>query len=106
MSGISISLTGGSSLLTPVIPIRRLTLTSNSYGHVFPGGSVVYSHTLTNEGNVTEGDQAGVISFYAGNSLSSFATVFYYDINNDGMLSSQDPFISPNSVLAGDGLAV
>ncbi len=102
MSGISISLTGGTSLLTPVIPIRRLTLTSNSYGHDFPGGSVVYSHILTNEGNMTEGATSGDIVFRGLDSLSDngFSTVFYLDANNDGALDFGDASLTATNFQA------
>ena len=102
MSGISISLTGGTSLLTPVIPVRRLTLTSNSYGYDFPGGSVVYSHILTNEGSVTEGTASGNLVFRGLDSLSDngFSTVFYLDANNDGALDFGDASLTATNFQA------
>jgi uncharacterized repeat protein (TIGR01451 family) len=38
---------------------RNLTLTPNNSGTVFPGGVVVYSHLLVNNGNTLEGDGIG-----------------------------------------------
>ncbi len=34
--------------------VNSVTLTPNNTGQVFPGGSVVYTHTLTNNGNVSQ----------------------------------------------------
>ena len=43
--------------------LRGLTLVPNNSAQVAPGGIVVYTHLLVNNGNVTEGD--GVGSFVA-----------------------------------------
>ena len=101
-SGSSLTLNGGTSLLTSVTPVRRLTLTSNTYGHVFPGGSVVYSHILTNEGNVTEGTTSGDIVFRGLDSLSGngFSTVFYLDGNNNGALDAGDASLTTTNFQA------
>jgi len=36
--------------------IRSLQMTTDRTGQVFPSGTVVYEHILTNNGNVVEGD--------------------------------------------------
>lgn len=71
---------------------RNLQMTSDNTGQVFPGGSVVYTHILTNNGNVTEGTGSGDIVFTGVNTLAGtgFSTVFYIDTNNDGALDAGD----------------
>ena len=65
---------------------RNLQMTSDNTGQVFPGGTVAYTHIITNNGNVTEGSASGELSFTGVNSLAGtgFTTTFYLDINNDG----------------------
>jgi uncharacterized repeat protein (TIGR01451 family) len=102
--------TGGTDVIhdaATVNAVRSLTFTPNDTGQVYPGGSVVYSHTLTNTGNVTEGNgSASTVGFGSANTQSGWTTVEYYDANNNGVLDSTDPVISGNlnAVLAG-GLA-
>jgi uncharacterized repeat protein (TIGR01451 family) len=57
--------------------LHQVTLTPNNSGQVFPGGSVTYTHTVANTGNVTE-----TISFSApitSDSLSGWGSVLYQD---------------------------
>ena len=71
-------------------------MTSDNTGQVFPGGSVVYTHLVTNNGNVVEGSASGEITFTGVNTLSAsgFSTVFYIDTNNDGTLDAGDQAIT------------
>jgi len=73
---------------------RNLQMITDRSGQVFPGGSVVYEHIITNNGNVTEGDNTGEFVLSAINSLSGFTTVLYLDKNNDGVLDASDPSIT------------
>ena len=74
--------------------VRSLTLTPNNTGQVFPGGSVVYSHTLRNTGNVTEGNGTlSTITLPSANSQPGFTSVQYYDSNNNGVLDAGDPVV-------------
>ncbi len=74
--------------------VRSLTYTPNNTGQVFPAGSVVYSHTLTNTGNVLEGNgTVSTITLPTTNSQSGFTSVQYYDANNNGVLDATDPVI-------------
>lgn len=68
--------------------INNVTLTPNNTGQVFPGGSVVYSHTLTNNGNVSQN-----ITFAAGFLTDSqvaagWTSVLYTD--NGGTVGALD----------------
>ena len=73
---------------------RNIQMTSDNTGQVFPGGTVVYTHIITNNGNVTEGSASGELSFTGVNTLAAtgFTTTFYLDVNNDNDRSG-DPVI-------------
>lgn len=74
--------------------VRTVTFTPNNTGQVFSGGSVVYSHTLKNNGNVLEGDGVvSTITLPAVNSQVGFTSVQYYDANNNGVLDATDPVV-------------
>ena len=75
---------------------RNLAMITDRTGQVFPGGSVVYEHILTNNGNVTEGDAATEMLLTATNapSGSGFTTVLYIDSNNNGTLDVTDAVLN------------
>lgn len=78
-----------------VAAVRRLSLTPNHTGQVFPGGTVVYSHTLTNNGNVLEGDSlASTISLATSNSLAGWSSVVYHDANGNGVIDSNESAVT------------
>lgn len=81
--------------------IRNITFTPNNTGQVFPGGTVVYTHTITNNGNVIEGDAAGEVTLagVASGATTSWGFVIYWDRNNDGVRDAGDPIISDLSNL-------
>lgn len=76
--------------------VRAVTITPNNSGQIFPGGTVVYAHTVTNNGNVVEGDAAGevVLSAVMTGATSGWNNVIYWDRNNDGVLDAADPVIT------------
>ena len=81
--------------------IRNLQMTTDRTGQVFPSGTVVYEHTLTNNGNVVEGDAVSELLLSAANStaapgniLPDFSTVLYIDTNNNGVLDTPDQVIT------------
>jgi uncharacterized repeat protein (TIGR01451 family) len=88
--------------------VRSLTFSPNNTGQASAGGSMVYSHTLTNTGNVVEGNgSVSTITLPASNSQSGWTSVVYYDANNNGVLDASDPVVPASglqSVLAA-GLA-
>jgi trimeric autotransporter adhesin len=86
-----------------VSTVRAVNLTTVNSGQVFPGGSVVYTHQLTNNGNVTEGDVAGqvVLSNLMSGATSGWAAIVYWDKNNDGILDANDPIVTDASQLVG-----
>jgi trimeric autotransporter adhesin len=83
--------------------LRNLSVSPNNTGQVFPGGSVVYTHQLTNHGNVTEGatlGQATLANLLSG-ATSGWSAIIYWDKNNDGTLDVNDPVVSDLSQLTG-----
>lgn len=81
---------------------RAVTLTPNNSGQIYPGGSVVYSHVLSNTGNVTEGDGAGsTIDLALSNDGAGFSSTLYWDKNNNGVLDDADPVVSSTAGLSG-----
>ncbi len=74
--------------------VRSLTITPNNAGQVSPGGSTVYSHTLTNTGNAVEGNGTlSTITIASADSVTGFSSTQYYDANNNGVLDASDPQI-------------
>ena len=74
--------------------VRSLQLIPNNSAQVIPGGIVVYTHLLTNAGNVVEGDGAGSFtSVVAADNQAGWSTALYYDANNSGVFDAGDgPF--------------
>lgn len=83
--------------------VRELVLTEDQQGTVYPGGVVRYEHTLTNNGNVTEGagKVAGESYFDVGishNVNNGFTTTVYVDTDKNGIFdSSKDKAYSTSS---------
>ena len=76
--------------------IRNISIQTDNVGQTFPGGSVVYEHTLSNNGNVTEGNgSASTITLAHVDNLAGdgFTSVVYYDANGNGALDATDPVI-------------
>ncbi|MFZ2726644.1 MAG: hypothetical protein WAX77_10365 [Methylococcaceae bacterium] len=68
-----------------------LALVSNSSNQIYPGGTVVYPHTLVNNGN----DSCTTTSFAVTNSLSgaNWQYTLYVDGNNNGLVDGSDTLI-------------
>lgn len=76
--------------------VRDLTVELDNVGQTFPGGSVVYSHKLTNNGNVVEGNNGpSVITLTHADTLAAdgFTSVIHYDVNGNGTLDAGDPVV-------------
>jgi len=81
--------------------LRSLTLTPNNTAQVLPGGFVVYTHTLANNGNVTEGNGVGsTVTFASADNQPSWSSAIYWDTNNSGSFDAGD---QPLSTLASVG---
>ncbi|CAM3031750.1 DUF11 domain-containing protein [Acinetobacter celticus] len=63
---------------------RQLTFTPDRQGQVAPGGTIVYSHVLTNTGNILEGDKTTYpLEIDWSSTLAGVNTSIYVDINNN-----------------------
>lgn len=86
--------------------VRSVSLTPNGTGQTYPGGSYVYTHTLTNNGNVAEGTTNSTLTPALANDGSGWTSTLYIDSNSNGVLDASDVLVSGslNAVLA-SGLA-
>jgi trimeric autotransporter adhesin len=85
-----------------VTTVRSLALAPNGSGQIYAGGSVVYSHTITNTGNVLEGDGTGSqVALALTHSAAGFSAITYWDKNNNGVLDADDPVVGNLAALSG-----
>lgn len=89
---------GAADTITDAVSVnaeRSISITPNGAGQTYPGGSYVYTQTLTNTGNVLEGDgKVSSITLSLSNNQTGWTTVAYYDANGGATLTSSDPQIS------------
>ena len=76
--------------------INELQLNADNSGQVYPGGNVVYTHTLFNTGNVTENGIDIVLS----GSSAGFSATTYLDVNSDGLLDPGDTVLEGVDAIA------
>lgn len=93
--------------------VRSIIVTNSQTGQVFPGGTVVYPMTITNNGNVTEGTVASAgtpngttdskVTIGLSNSLAAqgWSSVVYQDANNNGAIDPTDPVINDLASIGG-----
>ena len=74
--------------------VRSVQIAPNNSGQVFAGSSIVYAHTLTNAGNVTENSGTSSIALALTNTQGTFSTIVYRDANNNGVIDAGDPVIN------------
>ena len=92
--------------------VRNFSLLPNRFWQVEPDGTITYSHTLTNTGNVAEPLSANSIT--AVNAPANTATVnLYVDLNNDGVAQSNEQIIAgalptgtPTSLAKGQSIVI
>ena len=72
--------------------VRGLSFLADQQGQVAPGGTIVYKHTLTNNGNVVEGLVDGTLSVSITHdpATSGFVTSVYVDKDNDGVADPEE----------------
>ena len=69
--------------------VRELSIQTDNIGQTFPGGSVVYEHILTNNGNVTEGGADSDVTFALANvgaNSAQWTSTVHFDANNNGII--------------------
>ncbi|GAB3659644.1 beta strand repeat-containing protein [Ramlibacter alkalitolerans] len=73
--------------------VRSVALTPNGTGQTYPGGSYVYVHTLTNNGNVDEG---GALSSLTPDvpATGGWSSTLYVDMNGNGALDANDTIVT------------
>ena len=85
-----------------VNPVRSLVLTPNNSGSVFPGGFVLYTHSLVNNGNVVEGDGTGSsVALTVAHSQAGWTSVIRYDADNSGTITAPDLVVSNLTFVSG-----
>jgi uncharacterized repeat protein (TIGR01451 family) len=83
---------------------RSLTIVPNNTGQVFPNGTVVYSHTITNNGSVLEGNNAagaGSTALALSNSQAGWTTTLHWDNNTNGIFDGTEPVVADLTFLSG-----
>ena len=83
---------------------RSITIVPNNSGQVFPNGTVVYSHTITNNGTVLEGNNAagvGSTLLALSNSQAGWTTTLYWDNNTNGIFDGTEPVVTNLTFLSG-----
>lgn len=80
---------------------RGLTLTPNHTGQAYPGGSVVYTVSVINNGNIAEGDGSSQVAMGVTNAQPGFSATLYWDKNNNGTLDAADPVVTNLNQLTG-----
>lgn len=82
--------------------LRSLVVTPNHSGQTTAGGVVTYVHTVTNAGNVVEGDGvASTALLSTADATTGFTSVVYWDKNNNGVLDASDPVVTSLAQLVG-----
>lgn len=67
--------------------VAKVEFMPNSRGQVSPLGTVIYSHTLTNN---TDTDLTGNYSFLVSNDQEAFNSTLFYDVNGSGVFDAGD----------------
>ncbi len=85
--------------------VRSITLAPASQtAQVLASATAVYTHIITNAGNVTEGGTAlgqVALTLPATGATAGWTTIIYWDKNNDGVLDALDPIVSDLFQLTG-----
>ena len=90
---VSSPATGLSDSMTDQVVVsakRSLSLAADNVGQVAPGGTVTYTHTLTNNGTITEGATAGSLPYTLTNNQPGWTTTLYVDLNNNGLADNNE----------------
>ena len=98
--------TGASDIKHDAVAVGAVTdlvLYPDNTGQVLPGGSVVYSHWLTNQGNVSKTN----ISLNTTDANEGWSSLLYADTDGNGVLSGGDqPLTTVPSLAAGSSVLI
>ena len=73
---------------------RTIALVPDRTGQVAPGGTIVYSHTLTNNGNSAETS----LPFTLSSSPAVASQSLYIDVNNNGQIDAGDTLVTGSDI--------
>jgi uncharacterized repeat protein (TIGR01451 family) len=89
-------------LAVNVTAVRGLAIAPSNSGQLAAGGTIIYTHTISNPSNVLEGDgAASTVTLSSSNSNTAFTSVIYWDQNNNGTLDAADPVLTNLAQLTG-----
>ncbi len=95
--------TGSTDRITDAViinTIRSVTVTPNNVGQVVPGGSVIYTPTITNACNVPENAVGGsTVTLSLLQTQVGFTAIVYLDVNNNNIIDAGDVAINAASDL-------
>lgn len=78
----------------------QLLFTPDLRGQIAVGGTIVYTHTIVNQGTTAI---TNTQPFEVTNSQTGFITTLYYDANNNGSFDSTDPIITDLDSFSSNG---
>lgn len=78
----------------------QLLFTPDLRGQIAAGGTIVYTHTIVNQGNTLINNTQ---PFAVTNSQAGFTTTLYYDANDNGTFESTDPIITDLDSFSSNG---
>ena len=82
--------------------VRSLALVPNNTAQVIPGGFVVYTHLLSNTGNVTEGNAVGsFVAVARTDDQAGWSSAVYWDANGSGSFDVGDQPLADLSTSGG-----
>lgn len=79
------------TIVNPAAP--QLSFTPDLRGQIAPGGTIVYTHVIVNNGETVIVPRVGA-PFEITNDQAGFNTTLYLDVNDDGVLDAADTIIS------------
>ncbi|MFZ1344153.1 hypothetical protein [Thiothrix eikelboomii] len=99
-------ITGASDIKHDAVAVGAVTdlvLYPDNTGQILPGGSIVYSHWLTNQGNVSKTN----ISLSSTDANEGWSSLLYADTDGNGVLSGGDlPLTAVPSLAAGNSVLI
>jgi hypothetical protein len=104
-NGIGTPTNNGADIIKDALTITnaspaQLLFTPDLRGQIDPNGTIVYSHTLVNQGSTLINDTQ---PFVVSNDRSGFSTTLYYDANDNGVFDATDPVITDLDSFSSNG---